>query len=171
MKIKLAIIFLTCCVLIGCGFHLRGQGPGNKYAGVDDVRIYIAATSEGPLLHRQLQRDLQFANAILTNDAENSDWHVIILLAKENRNAIGIDSLGRSNEYELNIEVEYLIQQVGFLKDEVRQELVARRSLYFDNSDPIGKRNEEKILLDAIRKEISGKLIKILSSKIANAKH
>lgn len=180
MKIKLIIIISLGCLLFGCGFHLRGQGPNVSGANIENSRVYLAATQNDGLLHRQILRDLQFSEAQLIDDPEKADWHIIVLSAKTEKKSVGIDSSGRSNEYEIMIVVEYIVDSTKNLKqisqadkDETSNEiknrfLTSHRNFYFDNNDPIGKRNEEKILQDSMRKDISRQLVSVLSSSIAN---
>ena len=176
-------LFIIACfgmIITGCGFHLRGQGPNVSGANIENSRVYLAATQKDGLLHRQILRDLQFSEAQLVDDPEKSDWHIIVLSAKTEKKTVGIDSSGRSNEYEIIIVVEYIVDSTKNLKqisqadkDEKSNEiknrfLTSHRNFYFDNNDPIGKRNEEKILQDSMREDISRQLISILSSSIAN---
>ena len=163
-----------------CGFHLRGLGPNVGGANIEDSRVYLATTQNAGLLNRQILRDLQFSEAKMIDDPEKADWHIIVLSANTEKKIVGIDSSGRSNEYEIMISVEYIIDSSKNLKrnnqsgkdeklDEINNRfLSSHRNFYYDNNDPIGKRNEEKILLDSMRKDISRQLVSVLSSSIAN---
>ena len=180
MKMKLISIISLGCLLFGCGFHLRGQGPSVSGANIENNRIYLAATQSDGLLHRQILRDLQFSEAQVVDDPEKADWHIIVLSAKTEKKSVGIDASGRSNEYELITVVEYIVDSSKNLKkvnqattdqesNEIQNRfLTSHRNFYFDNNDPIGKRNEEKILRNSMRKDISRQLVSVLSSSIAN---
>ena len=175
-------LFIAVCfgvIITSCGFHLRGQGP-NVGANIENSRVYLAVTNSNGLLHRQILRDLQFSQAKVIDEPAKADWHIIILSVKTEKKSVGIDSSGRSNEYEIILDVEYIVDSAIRLK-QVNQNveskkskeienrfLTSHRNFYFDNNDPIGKRNEEKILLDSMRKDISRQLVSVLSSSIAN---
>lgn len=180
MKIKLIIIISLGCLLFGCGFHLRGHGPNVSGANIENSRIYLATTQNAGLLNRQILRDLQFSEAQVMDEPEKADWHIIVLNARTEKKSVGIDSSGRSNEYEIIISIEYIVDSSKNLKqvnqtskvkkiNEIKNRfLTSSRNFYFDNNDPIGKRNEEKILLDSMHKDISRQLVSVLSSRIAN---
>ncbi len=180
MKIKLITIVLLSCLLLGCGFHLRGHGPNVNGSSLGNSRVYLAATNQKGLLYRQIQRDLQFAEAQVIDEPQKADWHIVMLSVKTEKKSVGIDRSGRSNEYEIIIAIEYIVDSAGNikqagqvaegkkLKEIGNRFLTSRRNFYFDNNDPIGKRNEEKILLDSMHKDISRQLLNVLSSSIAN---
>ncbi len=180
MKIKLITIIILGCLLLGCGFHLRGQGPHVSGANIENSRVYLATIQSAGLLNRQILRDLQFSEAEVIDDPEKADWHIIVLSAKTEKKSVGIDSSGRNNEYEIIISVEYIVDSSRNLKatnqtgkdekySEIRNRFItSHRNFYYDNNDPIGKRNEEKILLNSMHKDISRQLVSVLSSSIAN---
>lgn len=176
------LLIIVCCgmIITGCGFYLRGQGPNFNGKSIENSQVYLAATQSDGLLHRQILRDLQFSEVRVIDEPEKAEWHVIILTANTEKKSVGIDSSGRSNEYEITIGVEFIVDSANKIKqanqntsgeksDAIENRfLTVHRNFYFDNNDPIGKRHEEKIILDSMRKDISRQLINVLSSKIVN---
>ncbi|MEP1743080.1 MAG: LPS assembly lipoprotein LptE [Kangiellaceae bacterium] len=177
MKISVLRLFLVFIIgaqfIAGCGFHLRGQGESYSVAQLNGIQVYLAVTSEDSLLRRQIANDLQASGIVVVNSPELTENHLVILNSKVLRRAIGVDSNGRNNEFELNQNVRFLVSHIDVKQqrktsdkkkpktsslDEVMN-VEARRSFYLDNIDLIGKRAEEKALLDSIRQEVSRKII------------
>lgn len=172
--LKLVFIFIVGVQFIsGCGFHLRGQGESYSVAKLNGVQVYLAVTSDDSFLRRQIANDLQASGIVVVNKPESTKNHLIVLNSRVKRRAIGVDSNGRNNEFELNQNVRFLVSHLdasGQSKASNRNKLEkdtldevmnveARRSFYLDNIDLIGKRAEEKALLDSIRQEVSRKII------------
>ena len=174
---NLKLIFLLVVgtyFVSGCGFHLRGQGESLGISQLKGLEVYLAVTSEDNLLRRQIANDLQASGMTVVNEPESSPNHLIVLNSKVLRRAIGVDSNGRNNEFELNQRVRFLVNYVNLETqtsppnrtksskknptEEVMQ-VEVRRSFYLDNIDLIGKRAEEKGLLDSIRQEVSRKIV------------
>ncbi len=120
IKIKLILIISLGSLLFGCGFHLRGNGPNVSGANIGNSRVYLAAIQNAGLLHRQILRDLQFSEAQVIDDPEKADWHIIVLSAKTENKSVGIDSSGRSNEYEIIISVKYIVNSSKTLNSSIK---------------------------------------------------
>ena len=112
------------------------------------------------------------AAVAIFNDASQVDNHLIIVDSLIEKNSIGLDSVGRNNEFEVIYAIDFVINNngkgdmkgIGLSKpensDSVKKSIIARRSLYIDRSDPIGKRTEEKELIKSMRQELSNKLVR-----------
>ncbi len=180
---KTTLLFVIGIQLLsGCGFHLRGQGQALNDTRLQGVNVFLAVSSDDNLLRRQITNDLLALGMNVVTEPEASSNHLVVLNSKVNRRAIGVDSNGRNNEFELNQEVRFLVNYIEIdsadssnqsaskktkstkLKKAVNSNedvmnVAARRSFYLDNIDLIGKREEEKGLLDSIRQEVSRKII------------
>ena len=108
-KIFISLIFIS--FLSSCGFHLRGLGPSLEESTLAENKIYLAVTSDDDLLFRQIQRDIQFSDAIVVDDAKQSDWHLVVLFSEVIKNSIGVDRSGRTNEYEIQLNISYIIKK------------------------------------------------------------
>jgi len=169
--IKVISFSLAITLLTSCGFHLRGQGEDSRLSLHDGIEVYLAVTSDDKMLRRQLTNDLQASGILVVSEPEQSSKHLIVLNSSVIKRAIGVDSNGRNNEFELNQNVEFLVNSylekntTGSIEQIASDENVetihveARRSFYLDNIDLIGKRAEEKGLLESIRQEVSRKII------------
>ncbi len=173
-QLKFCILLIIATLYIsGCGFHLRGQGESYSVAQLNGMQVYLAVTSDDNLLRRQIANDLQASGIVVVNEPESTNNHLIVLNSKILRRAIGVDSNGRNNEFELNQSVRFLVSHLDTYEKNKQQannrsvsnsldeimNVEARRSFYLDNIDLIGKRAEEKALLDSIRQEVSRKII------------
>jgi len=174
MKIKLLIILILSSSLIGCGFHLRGVSSELNSANLKNVSVYLAVTDDDDSFHRQLFRDMQLTETQLIDDIREADWHLVVLSVKTEKKSVGIDSKGRSNEYAVNMKVEFIIGSQSSLsernsdKEDGEKNLTFKisRNVYFDNNDQIGQRNEEINILETMRQELSRRLISALSISV-----
>lgn len=161
--------FLSC-FLTACGFHLRGQGGEQTLMFEKGMQVYLAITDKDRLLQRQIRNDLQASGVLVVDKPELSQNHLVVLNSEIEKRAIGVDSNGRNNEFELNQSIRfvvnsYLNKSTKASNERIDESLIepiivqARRSFYLDNIDLIGKRAEEDSLLESIRQEVSRKLI------------
>jgi outer membrane lipopolysaccharide assembly protein LptE/RlpB len=168
LKISVLRLFLVFIIgaqfIAGCGFHLRGQGESYSVAQLNGIQVYLAVTSEDSLLRRQIANDLQASGIVVVNSPELTENHLVILNSKVLRRAIGVDSNGRNNEFELNQNVRFLVSHIDVKQqrktsDKKKPKTSSLDEVMNDNIDLIGKRAEEKALLDSIRQEVSRKII------------
>jgi len=172
-------------LLSSCGFHLRGQGSNNFIGDFENETLYLAVTSQDKALLRQVKMDLQLARFVLVDDPEKSSNHLIVLNTIFDKRVIGTDQNGRDNEFQISQTVEYIVnhyaddqstdnnkkRQHGSTQSKFsqtdfeneanfeNQKIRSRRSYYFDNNDPIGKKAEEASLRESMRAELSRKMI------------
>lgn len=171
---RLLIILFCGMLLSSCGFHLRGVPQNSSSNGSESIAdsrrqdsktVYLAVTTKDKVLFRQIRTDLALSGFTPVEQPENAAAHLVVISSWLEKNAIGIDQFGRSNEYEVSLQIEYLFSWVGHLQkaqktDELeRQILQTHRSFYIDNNDPIGKKTEEASLVRDMRRELSRKLI------------
>ena len=166
-KLKFLVFVCLTSLLVSCGFHLRGQGPNAAPVNMSGLSIFLAVTDADKALYRQVKNELRYANLTVSDNPSLSSLHLIVLKSKLKKRAIGTDSIGRNNEFELKQTVEFLISQKSNknLANEEdllaveNQQIFASRNLYIDNNDLIGRSAEEKVLLNSIRKELSKKIM------------
>lgn len=159
---------MLSCFLSACGFHLRGQGGEGALSQRKDMSVYLSVSSDDNLLRRQITNDLQASDIKVVTEPELSHNHLVIVSSKLSKRAIGVDSNGRNNEFELSQSVSFVANSfrdnLSVEKQQAQADLeshvvTARRSFYLDNIDLIGKRAEEQSLLESIREEASRKII------------
>jgi len=170
------IIFVTCLTLSSCGFHFRGTANYSLNTS-QNLSVYIGFSSDDHLFERQLKNDLKLAKVTLVNDATQVNNHLIVVDSFIKKSSIGLDSVGRNNEFELSYVIDFVINnnvkqdmndtsllRTNLSRSEMsnpeKKTIIARRSLYIDRNDPIGKRTEEKELLESMRQEVSNKLVR-----------
>jgi len=163
------IITVTVLFLSGCGFKLRGTDLSEQNQAVN-ISVYFAFSGHDAMLERQIKNRLRLANITIVEKPIQSTNHLIVVNSEMDKSSIGIDRVGRNNEFEFSYVIDFVInneaQQEGEASlDESSQQLekkviLVRRSLYFDRNDPIGKRTEEKRLIESMQQEISDKLVR-----------
>ena len=166
----LGFILLLSLALSSCGFKLRGT----DFQGINydrDISVFLGFFADDNLLERQLKTGLGLANIALVKESLESNNHLIVISTELNKQSVGIDDVGRNNEFQFSYAVDFVINNDGnqeknfssssesLIKPE-KKSIIIRRNLYIDRNDPIGKRTEERQLVEEMRQEISRKLVR-----------
>ncbi len=180
-KCKAVILLCLICWINGCGFHLRGNGPINTSANVSSAKIYLSSLNDQANIAGHIRRNLQYAGAELVSESEKAEWKLLILSSLLEKKSIGTDQNGRTNEFEIRLNLELSIDsvqdQVNAINDsktvsksiiDDMKSIKVSRNVYFDNNDAIGKRNEEKSILQTIHDEVSNRVLQLLSAELVN---
>jgi len=165
--------------LSGCGFHLRGQSDHHLIATNSDTSIHVPASGSGKSFAKQITLALQLAQLSIAQQPEKADYQLLIIETKFQQKAIGIDELGRNNEFELSLFTKYLIlpnQTNSQTKDELLQETSfshqLEQSVYIDANDIIGKRAELSMihqqLYQKMTKHILAQLNQVIRKQVAS---
>jgi len=172
MKQTMQLILSLSLLMIvsSCGFHLRGQSDSQSHASNARPPIYVQAGKYAQNMQREIILALQLLHFPVVEEPKDADYQLIIIESNYKQNAIGIDELGRNNEFELSLSIKYLIipnQKNILSSDEVVQEYSfdhqLEQSLYIDASDIIGKRAELKMSIGGLHQKMNDYLVAHLS--------
>jgi outer membrane lipopolysaccharide assembly protein LptE/RlpB len=173
---RFVYILLACTLLSSCGFHLRGKIDTSVLQSIKGMPVYLSVTSEDKKLFRQLKRDFQLADYVVVSEPSLSRNHLVVLNSTFKKRAVGVDTLGRNNEFEIMIGIEFIVNQFDQSKQskeqfkeqaELEQSIItAHRNLYRDSFDSIGKNAEENSLIDSMRQELSLKIMSQFTATI-----
>ena len=163
IKKILPLIFL---LLSACGYHLRGDIALAK--GTET--IYIEAASDA--LRQEVSKMLGFSSAgrLVNTSAEAA---VILKISKENLKSwvLSLNSAGRSNELQLIYQLNFSMYDASGKELIANQELKVKREYFNDQTEILGKTNEEFIIRAEMYKQAASSLIGRINAALeANSK-
>lgn len=156
---------ITICIftllLIGCGFHLRGQ------ANLPPQLHHIAIASNTPysLLASQLRQTLQNMHIAINENPNTAPLTIKLLTDDFNQAATGTGATNQLTNYTLTYTVTYqLLEQHGEALTEPRQ-IVVNRSFTANNNQMLGSSNEQVLLQQDMRRDAILQILNQLNSK------
>jgi len=169
---RLILSYSLLLVITACGFHLRGQSDTKLMAANKGISIYVPSGANSSFA-KEIILALQLAQFTIVKEEKKSDYQLVVVKTGYKQNAIGIDELGRNNEFEISLSSEYMIipnQRAMQDKDDIRQEFSfseqVEGSVYLDADDIIGKRAELHLLQENLSKKIIQKILSQLNKVI-----
>jgi len=147
--IPFIFLFLTAC-----SYHLRGDVALAQ--GMDT--LYIEAASGQ--LQQEISNALKIASAgkLVSTPAEAA---VVVKISKENLNSqiLSMNAAGRSNQLELIYQLTFSISDAAGKSLLDRQELNVKREYFNDQTQILGKANEEFVIRAEMYKQAADALI------------
>lgn len=141
LRKKIAVLVFSV-LLSACGYHLRGSST--EVAQEIKSIYWDGGTLQ---LREQLKGVLGSSASKLADSPEKAGVTVKILNEDFRHRVLSLSSRGRSNEVELDYQVDYELYKEGKLLLE-RQPLRLRREYFNDQQDIIAKDNEERVIRD-----------------------
>jgi len=139
LLIKKFHILIVALLLTACGYHLRGAI--DLPAGLKNV--YLDGGSAQ--LREQFRQTLQSSSAKLVSSPEGA---VVVKILDEDsqRRALSLSGKGKTNEFELDLQLSFELFGAGSVPLLERQPIEVRRSYYNDQQDIIAKDSEEAVI-------------------------
>jgi LPS-assembly lipoprotein len=161
--IRAATSFVALLVLAlslaGCGFRM--QGATKLPAGLD--RVYLSAKDELSPFAVELRRALDSAGASTAISAGESDAVVRIIEDRTGKRVLSVSTRNTPQEYQIYYEVEYSVQR-GDQQVVAPQKVELTRAISFSESDVLAKDREERILRDAMARDLADLVLRRLES-------
>lgn len=152
---KINLIFLSL-LLTACGFHLRGSID----FPVAYRTVYIEEAGATRGLKQALVEQLNFSDVSIAANKSDAGLVIHILSEKKKVRRLSLSRGGKSTERELTFRVSYeLINKEGE-KLLVEQELGLVRNYFNDQTDVIGKSNEESLIFTEMKRLMADTLLR-----------
>lgn len=155
--VNIYIVVFCVFFITACGYKIRGQIVLPD--GIEAIHL-VGASND---LSRAFEKALRFSSAVLVKKATYTSVTIKIIEDRFKRRAASLSQLGRSTEFKLTHSLRYEVYdwQGGMLIDQ--QQLSESRVYFNDQSQVIGKQNEEGL----IRQEIHMALISRLLDQVS----
>jgi LPS-assembly lipoprotein len=153
------LVALLALSLAGCGFRM--QGATKLPEDLDSV--YLSTKDELSPFAVELRRALDSAGAVAAISAGESDAVVRILEDRTGRRVLSVSTRNTPQEYQIYYEVEYSVQR-GDQQVVAPQKVELTRAISFSESDVLAKDREERILRDAMARDLADLVLRRLES-------
>ncbi len=153
--LRVLLLLLCCSVISACGFKLRGlvEVPESLQ------RVHFSASKDSATV-RSVKRLLQGNGVQLVGDDDAAPYRLEILSESSQRRAASLNSLAKTEEYELRSSLRFQIldqQQRSVLAP---QELITERVYTFDENNVSAKDAEEALLRREMQDDLAHQLVR-----------
>lgn len=158
MRRGLWIGALLVVALAGCGFHLRGAGPGGAGLPV----TFLQNNGVGNEFVVDLRRALRSADAELAADPAVAEAVLTISGENRSRRVLSVGANGKVQEYELHYAVTFSISDASGTELLPARTASQTRAYAFDETDVLAKQSEEGLLYRDMRRDVIGEILRRL---------
>lgn len=196
MYYKISVVLIFVLITNACGFQLRGSSKAN----LNDTYFLLEINSESVAFEKVLKRNLISSGAKLVADPQSESlktqllekgfqyWRLKIIETKYSMQGISRDQSGRSNENQLRLKVDFVLEKSQSIKTAQQIESTQAKSIqvestqtntqsisetasyYQDYRDSSGQRVQEKETRQLLIEKTIQKLIRILRYQIIQSK-
>ena len=149
-------VILAALLLSGCGFHLRGSGPG---ASLPFKAVYVQASDASPVSN-DLRRYIASGGTKVAADPKSADALIAILSEGREKQILTLNSQGRVREYTLLSKLTFQVKDAANRELMPPTEVVARRVLSFNESQVLAKENEESALFRDMQSDLIQQMLR-----------
>ncbi len=159
MSLRLATIVLLAACLGGCGFQL--EGAAELAAG--QQRIYIQAADPYSPFVRAFEQRVRQRNGTVVGDRREADVVLIVLADETGQRVLSVSARNLPREYEVFYVLRFDVTDTAGTASEV-QTLDLVRSYAFDETQVLGKRNEEVTLRRSLAEDLARQVMRRIDS-------
>ena len=149
----LAAVIGLAAALSGCGFQLRAWELSGAFA--------VTSAAPGPL-GRELERALQRSGAAIVDAAAAAAVVVRLFDEAESRRGVSLTPGGQVAEYEIVLQVAFAAEDAQGKPILAKRSLRAARVYRLDESNLIGSRAEETLILRELRADLVQRIVRSL---------
>jgi LPS-assembly lipoprotein len=157
---------LLACVLLavtvaGCGFHLRGSGPGSS---LPFTSIYLGFAETSPL-GVELKRNIRAGSGtVIAPDAQSAQAVLEVLGETRDKVILSLNSQGRVREYALTYALRFRVRDREGRELLAPTEIALRRAITFNESQVLAKEAEEAFLYRDMQSDLVQQIIRRLAA-------
>ena len=164
--------FLTLILCFGltlnlgsCGFQLRGTANnGASESSLDSV--HLAVNNRYGELHQQLQNTFEEFGVDLVSSRSESEYALVVTAERHIRRAVSTTQTISVSEYEIRLEVDIELTNKANKELIPAMTLATERIYTFDSGSLVGSGEEEAVLLEEMRADISMQILRRVSATV-----
>ncbi len=151
-------------LLTACGFHLRSSVE----FPVAYRTVFIEETGGRGLLRQELIEQLGYSGVSIVDKKTDAGLVIHILSEKKDTRTLSLSRGGKSTELELTYRVRYELIGKEDEKLLAEQELELVRNYFNDQTDVIGKSNEESLIFAEMKRLMADSLLRRARTVLAD---
>ncbi len=156
---RLAVALIGLLSLVGCGFQARTAIELPESIST----VYIDTADRYSVFYRELDTTLRTRGLQLTDTPAKADAVIRILTDDTGRRVTAVSAQNKPREYDVYYKVKYSVWMGGRAVLPAR-EISARRNYNYDETQVLGKGQEEQSLRVAQAKDLVAGVLRRLSS-------
>lgn len=152
----LLLAVLAGVLLSACGFHLRGA------VDVPESLRNVYVTGENPHspIVMNLQRSMRASGVTLTSSAAAAPYTVYISKEHEEKRSISVDQQAAAAEFQLRHYVSFELRDPQGSPLVGPDQLISERVFLNDITNVVGKRDEERLIREEMRRQLAGQIMR-----------
>lgn len=151
---------MACGLLLSaCGYHLRGSGPA---LAAQLPPVYLTGQA-GPL-QSALRKALKAGGTDLVTGPELAQWVLTVLGEQSGRRSLSVGSSGKVAEYEVRYAARYQLDDARGQPLLAPETIESTRVLRFDETQVLVADQEQKILVEDMRRDAVGRILRRLQA-------
>ena len=155
---RVLLSFGACTLVSACGFALR-QNPRLPFRSIA-LLGFRAASPLAAELSLQLGRD---ADLKVRSDRAKAEVVLVALIDTREKNVTVSTAVGQVREYELKTQLVYQIEDANGKILAAESELLLKRDMSYNESQALGKQQEEQFLFQAMQTDAVTQLMQRLA--------
>ncbi len=162
---RMLLTGLTCCVLMSCGFHLRGQTP----LAPPLYRLYLQTPAPYGQLARELKQHLKMSGVDLVDSPAQAETVLAILSEDKNDQLLSVGGTQQTRQYNLILTVGFEVRSPSGQVLVPRQTASETRAITIQSDQILGGSNEENNMYKQMRQAIIYAIMNRLSAEDTTA--
>ncbi len=153
----LILLGVLASVLLGaCGFHLRGA------VDVPESLRNVYVTGENPRspIVMNLQRSMRASGVELSSSAATAPYTVYISNEHEEKRSISVDEQAAAAEFQLRHYISFELRDPKGSPLVGPDQLISERVFVNDITNVVGKRDEERLIREEMRRQLAGQIMR-----------
>ncbi len=156
------LLALALVSVAGCGFQLRGAIA----LPPELERLHLAGEALSPEFRDELRSALRGAGVAISDELAPGIPVLRVLAINSDRRVLSVASTGKVQEYELRYEVRFSVQRADGAPVLEPQTVQQTRDFRFEQTEVLGKSEEQDQLLAEMRRDVVGLMLSRLSSQL-----
>ena len=166
LKSLLKLGFALPLIFAACGYHLRGEIPGDP----KEKTMYLVGIGPSNPFYGDFTFLLTSAGGKVANQASEAGVIVNIISANHLRRNITLSAVGQANMFELTFRVRYDVENTKGDILLAEQEINTRREYFNTQSSPLGMGYEEAEIRTEMQKDAAQTLLRRILFSLEESK-
>ena len=160
---RLALLSLVLCLLVGCGFQLRGT---EQLEALSFDSIYIELSDVDSDILRTLGEKFERSNVQITDRSSSAQYVAFISGERNSRRAIAHSSGQMVSEFGITSAVNLHLVAISGDVLIIKEEVLAERFYVLNAQILDSSFQEERLLLEEMQKDISEQIFRRINASI-----